>query len=100
MEVFILTRTFPREEQYSLTDQIRKSARSVGANIVEGWSKRSYEAVFKKHLVDSMGSCDETKYWLDISRHCGYISQAVHQEMSLKYEEVSKMLMGLFKTLK
>ena len=70
MEVFWSTKEFPKEETYSLTDQIRRSSRSICANVVEGWAKRIYENVFKRHLVDSIGSCDETKLWLQFSLDC------------------------------
>jgi four helix bundle protein len=78
MEVFHLTKTFPKEEMYSLIDQLRRSSRSVAANIVEGWAKRHYENVFKRHLLDSIGSCDETKLWLDIALDCRYITSQEH----------------------
>ncbi len=95
-DVFQLTKAFPKEELYSLTDQVRRSSRSITANIVEGWSKRKYESVFKRHLVDSMGSCDETKLWLDVARDCAYITATDHQSCVARYEELSKMLFGLF----
>ncbi len=63
-EIFWLTKDFPKEEIYSLTDQMRRSSRSIPVNIAEAWAKRKYENVFKRHLIDSVGSCDETKVWL------------------------------------
>ena len=60
-EIFHLSKKFSKEEHYSLTDQIRRSSRSIPANVAEGWAKRHFENVFKRHLVDSIGSCDETK---------------------------------------
>ena len=68
MEVFYLTQKFPPEEKYSLTDQVRRSSRSVAVNIAEGWGKRIYPANFKRHLVDSNGSLEETKSWLLFSK--------------------------------
>jgi len=100
MEVFHTTRKFPKEELYSLTDQVRRASRSVAANIVEGWSKRHYENVFKRHLLDSVGSCDETKLWLNFAHDCGYISPTEHQALWGKCEEVGKMLHGLFENWK
>lgn len=73
MNIFELTRKFPREERYSLTDQIVRSSRSISANIAEGWGKRSYENDFKRHLVYVMGSLEETKIWLLFANDCKYI---------------------------
>ena len=74
-EIFQLTLQFPAEEKYSLTDQIRRSSRSIKANIAEGWGKRIYINNFKRHLVDSNGSLEETKSWLISALDCNYISQ-------------------------
>ena len=95
MDVFWLTKTFPKEETYSLTDQIRRSSRSVTANIVEGWAKRHYENLFKRQLLDSIGSCEETRQWLDFAVACQYISVEQHADLSLRYTELSKMLNSL-----
>ncbi len=96
MEVFWLTKWFSKEELYSLTDQIRRASRSVAANIVEGWAKRKYENVFKKHLIDSIGSCDETKLWLDFAFDCKYMKTDDYNNLMNKYQEIGKMLKGLF----
>lgn len=95
MEVFWLTKKFPREELYSLTDQIRRSSRSVTANIVEGWAKRQYENLFKRQLIDAFGSCQETKQWLDFAIACEYITADQHAKLLTRYDELSKMLTGL-----
>ena len=95
MEVFWLTKHFPKEEIYSLTDQVRRSSRSIPVNIVEGWAKRKYENVFKRHLIDSVGSCDETKVWLKFSLDCKYIDEDRHNYLLEQYEEVGKMLRSL-----
>lgn len=95
MEIFWLTKEFPKEETYSLTDQIRKSSRSICANIVEGWAKRIYENIFKKHLIDSIGSCDETELWLKFSLDCGYVNKEKYDYFLDQYNEVGKMLRGL-----
>jgi four helix bundle protein len=100
MEVFHLTKTFPKEEMYSLTDQLRRSSRSVAANIVEGWAKRHYENVFKRHLLDSIGSCDETKLWLDIALDCHYITSQEHQPISDRYYELGRKLYRSFENWK
>ena len=95
MQVFWLTKEFPREELYSLTDQLRRSSRSIAANIVEGWAKRKYENVFKRHLIDSVGSCDETKLWLKFALDCKYLENAQYDNLVVQYNEVGKMLKGL-----
>src|SRR5260221_13577220 len=74
MDIFHITRNFPKEERYSLTDQIVRSSRSISANIAEGWGKRIYENEFKRHLVYAMGSLEETKAWLFFTRDCSYIN--------------------------
>ena len=89
MQIFCLTKEFPKEETYSLIDQIRRSSRSVAVNIAEGWGKRQYVNVFKRHLTDSTGSVEETKSWLQFSLRCGYVSQDLHDTLLKKYEELS-----------
>jgi four helix bundle protein len=95
MEVFYLTRRFPREERYALTDQMRRSSRSVCSNIVEGFAKRRYENVFKNSLNDSLGESEETKLWLDFSLDCGYIQADDHRRLTAGYEQVGAMLWAL-----
>jgi four helix bundle protein len=95
MEIFGITKKFPKEEMYSLTMQIRKSSRSVPANIGEGWAKRKYENVFMRHLNDANGSCEETKVWLDFSRDCAYITVEQHDSIINRYNEVGAMLNSL-----
>lgn len=100
MEVFRLTKKFPKEELYSLTDQVRRSSRSVTANIVEGWSKRRYENVFKRHLLDAIGSSDETKAWLAFAADCKYITSDERQTLTGRFDELGKMLHRLFENWK
>jgi len=100
MDIFWITKKFPREEVYSLTDQVRRASRSISANIVEGWAKRRYENVLKRHLIDAIGSCDETKLWLKFALDCGYTTADEHKSLTVRYEEVGKMLNGLFKNWK
>lgn len=95
MEVFHISLKFPKEEIYSLSSQIRNSSRSVSANIAEGWAKRRYENVFKRHLVDAIGSTCETIVWLDFASDCKYIDNSDHLKLSENYKEVGKMLNGL-----
>jgi four helix bundle protein len=74
MEIFFLTKKFPKEEVYSLTSQIIRSSRSISSNIVEGWAKRTYENKFKVQLVDALGSSEETQNWILFAKDCGYIT--------------------------
>jgi four helix bundle protein len=95
MEIFKLTSNFPKEERYSLTDQIRRSSRSAAINIREGFAKRRYENVFIRHLNDSIGSSEETRGWLDFSARCRYINKESHQRLDKSYDEVNAMLYSL-----
>jgi four helix bundle protein len=92
MDIFWMTRNFPKEEIYSLTSQITRSSRSISANISEGWAKRKYESVFKQHLVHSLGSCSETETWLDFSLECKYIDQQAHTRFTEEIDQIGKML--------
>lgn len=95
MEIFEITKRFPKEETYSLTDQIRRSSRSVAINIREGFAKKRYENIFIRHLNDSLGSSEETRGWLDFSLDCGYISKEIHDRLDKEYDEVSAMIYSL-----
>ena len=97
MEIYFLTKSFPKEEQYALTDQIRRSSRSVTANIREGFAKRFYENIFIRHLVDSLGSSEETRTWLEFARDCDYLAHEKFEILNNKYDEVSAMLTSLLK---
>ncbi|MCL4274582.1 MAG: four helix bundle protein [Anaerolineales bacterium] len=92
MEIFDESKSFPKEEKYSLTDQIRRSSRSVVANIAEGFRKRQYPKMFLSKLADADGESTETQVWLDFSRDCEYLSPERHAELLKGYEEVGKML--------
>ena len=92
MRLFEITKRFPKVEQYSLTDQIRASSRSVCTNIGEAWRKRRYPAHFVSKLTDADAEATETMIWLDFSLECGYIDQGVHAEFASEYEEIGKML--------
>lgn len=95
MEIFQLTKLFPREEIYSLTDQIRRSSRSVAANIAEGFRKRRYPNMLISKLTDCDGEATETQVWLDFALDCGYMSQENHDRLTAGYEEVGRMLSGM-----
>lgn len=79
--VFALSKTWPKEERYSLVDQIRRSSRSVGANVAEGWAKRRYERHFVSKLTDAHGEAEETSVWLDVALECAYIPTEEHQAL-------------------
>lgn len=100
IEIFELTKKFPKEEAYSLTNQIRRSSRSIPVNIGEGWAKRKYENIFLRHLVDANGSCEETKIWLDFAKDCHYIDSEKHKMLTKKYNQVGAMLNALMKNWK
>lgn len=91
-EIFILTMNFPKKEQYSLTDQIRRSSRSVGAQIAEAWGKRRYEMHFISKLTDADAEQLETQHWLEVSEECNYIDQNTRDILLGKCESIGKML--------
>ncbi len=97
MKVFRLSRSFPKEEHFSLIDQIVRSSRSVAANIREGFAKREYENVFLRHLVDVLGSVEETQTWLDFAKDCGYMDGEKYQITIREYREICSMLYALRK---
>jgi len=95
MEVFRLSRSFPEDERYSLTSQIRRSSRSVAANIAEGYRKRQYPNMFVSKMADCGAEAPETLVWLDFARDCGYLSPENHKTLTDGYEEVGRMLNGM-----
>jgi S23 ribosomal protein. len=92
MEIFGVSKGFPAEEKYSLTDQIRRSSRSVCTNLREAWAKRRYEAHFVSKLTDADGENGETDTWLDFAHDCGYLSKGDHVGFTEKCHEVGAML--------
>lgn len=92
MDIYHASKSFPKEEKYSLTDQIRRSSRSIAANIAEGFRKRQYPKMFVSKLADADGEAAETQVWLDFARDCEYMSPQVQAELTKGYEEVGKML--------
>ncbi len=97
MEIYTISRGFPKEETYSLTDQILRSSRSVSANITEAWRKRRYEKSFISKLTDADGEAAETQNWLDFAFACGYISQEIHQRLYQNYDEILSLLVSMVK---
>ena len=92
MEIFHESKDWPVEERYSLTDQVRRSSRSVCANLREAWAKRRYEAHFLSKLSDSDGENSETDTWLDYARDCGYLSADKHRAWAKECATVGAML--------
>jgi len=95
MEIFQVTKRFPREETYSLTDQIRRSSRSVSGNIAEAWRKRRYPKSFIAKLNDSEGEAAETQVWLDYAIKCAYINKQEYETLYDKYEHIIAMLVNM-----
>jgi four helix bundle protein len=95
MEIFELTKRVPKEETYSLTDQIRWSSRSVASNIAEAWRKRRYEAAFVSKLNDSEGEAAETQTWLEFSVKCGYLERESGRRLFAEYDEIISMLVTI-----
>lgn len=93
--IFKMTQSFPREEIYSLTDQIRRSSRSVGANLAEGWQKRSYPAHFIAKLTDADAELAETEHWLKTAFSCGYVSSADYEVLIESRRFIGRMLGGM-----
>jgi four helix bundle protein len=98
MEIFEITKSFPKEEKYSLVDQIRRSSRSVPANIAEAWIKRKYPKSFISKLLDSLAEEAETEVWIDMSKDCKYIDDQLHNSLLERYQEVAKMLNSMINT--
>ena len=92
MEVFVLSKSFPIEETYSLTDQIRRSSRSVCANIAEAYRKRNYQKHFISKLTDSDSENSEVQVWIDFSKSCDYITTEQQNNLTIKSIEVGKLI--------
>lgn len=88
MDIFGVSKQFPREETYSLTDQIRRSSRSVAANIAEAWRKRRYEAAFISKLNDAESEAAETQVWIAFALECGYLQSPAASELNQAYDFV------------
>ena len=100
LEVFKLTQRLPKEELYGLTAQMRNAARSVPANVAEGWAKRLLEMIFKRQLLDAIGSANEMLAWLDMSHACDYICEAAHNTIVSDYATLGRRLHQLMATWK
>ena len=95
LEIHEITKKFPPEEKYSLTDQIRRSSRSVPENLAEAWKKRRYQKAFVAKVIDAAGEGGETEVWLDFSKDFGYLEISKYQELMDRYDEVNRMLFGM-----
>jgi four helix bundle protein len=94
-DIFELSKRFPREETYSLTDQVRRSSRSIGAQIAEAWAKRRYERSFVSKLTDADGEQHETQHWIEVAADCGYLNQAETKDLLSRCERIGKLLGGM-----
>lgn len=95
MEIFKLTKNFPKDERYSLVDQIRRSSRGVPSNIAEAWKKRRYEKMFVSKVIDAFGEAGETEVWLNFAKDCEYISSTDFDHLIHGYAEVNRMINGM-----
>jgi len=95
MMIFNLSKAFPKEEMYSLTDQIRRSSRSVSGNLAEAFRKRRYPKSFVSKLSDAEGEAAETQVWLDYALECGYIEAETRTELFDKYDHIISMLVNM-----
>ena len=94
-DIFELSKRFPREETYSLTDQIRRSSRSIGAQIAEAWAKRRYERSFISKLTDADGEQQETQHWLEVASDCSYLTAAEMKDLVGRCERIGRLLGGM-----
>jgi four helix bundle protein len=96
-EIFEVSKQFPKGEMYSLTDQIRRASRSVGAQIAEAWAKRRYEKHFISKLTDTDGEQQETQHWIETAFDCEYISSTQNQDWLNRYSSLGKMLNSMIR---
>ena len=95
MRIFEVTRAFPREEVYSLTDQVRRSSRSVCANLAEAWRKRRYRAAFIGKLSDAEAEAAETQVWIEFAVRCGYLDREIAAELYRSYDRILATIVGM-----
>jgi len=98
MEIFEVSKRFPIEERYSLTDQIRRSSRSVCANLGEAWRKRRYQAAFIAKLTDCQSEATETQIWLEFAINCHYLDVEVGRRLSERYDQILGQLVNMVKS--
>lgn len=90
--IFVISKDFPKEETYSLTDQLRRSSRAVNAMVAEGWARRKYQAAFVNKINEALGEAMETQAWLDHARECGYINRDLYLELDQAWQYIGAML--------
>ena len=95
MEIFHQSKSFPKEELYSLSDQIRRSSRSVSSNIAEAFRRRKYPKSFVNKLNESESETGETQNWLDFAFHCGYLEKDKYQQLNQEYDNIIGMLVNM-----
>ena len=95
MRLFEMSRSFPKDERYSLTDQGRRSSRSVCGNLAEAWRKRRYVAAFVSKLSDSEGEAAETQVWIQFAVECGYLERTTARELYAEYDDILGMLVSM-----
>jgi len=91
-KIFVVTQRFPREERYSLIDQIRRSSRAVNAILGEGWARRRYQPSFVNKVNESLGEAMETQAWLDHALDCEYLTASEHHELDVAWQHIGAML--------
>lgn len=91
-KIFLLAKSFPKDERYSLTDQIRRSSRAVGAMIAEAWARRRYQAVFVNKIDEALGEATETQAWLDHTLNCEYLNSEQYKELDAAWQHIGAML--------
>ena len=95
MQIFLLTKTFPVEERYSMVDQMRRSSRSVCANLAEAWRKRRYPSHFVSKLSDAESEAEETRVWLELACRCGYLPEAQAEALDAAYDSILGQLVRM-----
>lgn len=95
MRIFEMSKLFPKEETYSLVDQVRRSSRSVCANLAEAWRKRRYQAAFVSKISDAEGEAAETQTWIEFAVRCGYLDREEAKRLFLEYDEILAMLVSM-----
>lgn len=95
MDIFLVSKSFPKEETYSLTDQMRRSSRSVCANLAEAWRKRRYQSAFVAKLSDAEGEAAETQTWIEFAVKCEYLDRDTGRRLYLVYDEVLRMIVSM-----
>ena len=97
LEIHKLTLTFPKIEQYELAQQLRRSSKSIPANIAEGMGKQESKPDVKRYIRIALGSSDESRVWLEFAKDLGYLSQKDHDDLNERYQEIGRMLQGIIK---